>query len=298
LSAVSSENYNDIFQEKSIITAFKEAGFETLYISIQVPNRSLIDYFSEEADRRIDISPRENQLYTDNRPDGEMLPYLRQVIDSSDRNLFIVLHTYGSHFDYTKRYPREFAQFLPDQASSVNHEERDRVQNAYDNSIFYTDYLLDEMIAVLEQTQSCSALFYCADHGEDLMDDDRNRFLHASPTPTYYQLHVASIAWFSESYRQQFPAKYEASQRARQRPYSTGWVFHTLADMASLRSPYIDTTRALTNDGFTPTLQRMYITDHNQAIEFYNTGLAPEDLKALDQHHIAYPKEQVHRILY
>lgn len=37
LSSVSAENYNDIFEQKSIITAFKEAGFATLYISNQVP---------------------------------------------------------------------------------------------------------------------------------------------------------------------------------------------------------------------------------------------------------------------
>ena len=42
LSSVSAENYNDIFEQKSIITAFKEAGFATLYISNQVPNLSLI----------------------------------------------------------------------------------------------------------------------------------------------------------------------------------------------------------------------------------------------------------------
>ena len=96
LSSVSAENYNDIFEQKSIITAFKEAGFATLYISNQVPNRSLIDYFSAEADQRVDISPREGQLYTDNRPDGDMLPILRQAVASTDSSLFVVLHMYGS----------------------------------------------------------------------------------------------------------------------------------------------------------------------------------------------------------
>lgn len=101
LSSVSAENYNDIFEQKSIITAFKEAGFATLYISNQVPNRSLIDYFSAEADRRVDISPREGQLYTDNRPDGDMLPILRQAVASTEsqsvRRAAHVRLAYGLH---------------------------------------------------------------------------------------------------------------------------------------------------------------------------------------------------------
>ena len=48
-------------------------------------------------------------------------------------------------------------------------------------------------------------VFYSADHGEDMLDDDRERFLHASPTTTCWQLHVASLAWFSEDYKRVFP---------------------------------------------------------------------------------------------
>lgn len=84
LSPASAANYDSIYVQKSLITAFKEAGFQTWYLSNQVPNRSLIDFFSEEAERRIDISPREGELYTDNRPDGEMLPSIREIIQQSD----------------------------------------------------------------------------------------------------------------------------------------------------------------------------------------------------------------------
>ena len=298
LSAVSAANYNDIFQEKSIITAFKEAGFRTLFISNQVPNRSLIDFFSEEADNRIDISPREGQLYTDNRPDGDMLSYLRDVIAENDDNLFIVLHTYGSHFDYTKRYPAEFARFVPDHASAVNRENRDVVCNAYDNSVYYTDYVLDRVISLLDSARVCSVLFYCADHGEDLMDDDRGRFLHASPTPTYYQLHVAALAWFSDEYRAQFPEKYRNAGANRDKPSTTGSVFHDLADMAFLQSRYMDSTQAFTSSGFVFNPRRMYLNDHNKAVEFYNSGLRPEDFEMLDRHHIEYDKAHVRDILY
>lgn len=298
LSSVSAENYNDIFEQKSIITAFKEAGFATLYISNQVPNRSLIDYFSAEADQRVDISPREGQLYTDNRPDGDMLPILRQAVASTDSSLFVVLHMYGSHMDYTKRYPKDFAFFTPDDASAVNRETKDKVRNAYDNSIRYTDYVLDQVISVLDSTDAVTALFFCSDHGEDLMDDDRNRFLHASPTPTYYQLHVASFAWFSDRYRELFPEKYRAARENCGKPATSASVFHNLADIASLRSPYVDSTQAFTSAGFVPVLRRMYLNDYNEAVEFYNSGLEPEDFEMLDKHRIEYDRNHVRTIRY
>ena len=30
----------------------------------------------------------------------------------------------------------------------------------------------------------------------------------------------------------------------------------------------------------------MYLNDHNKAVEFYNSGLRPEDFEMLDRHHI------------
>ncbi|WP_297448870.1 phosphoethanolamine transferase [uncultured Alistipes sp.] len=298
LSSVSAENYGDIYSQKSILTAFKEAGFETLFISNQVPNRSLIDYFSFEADAREDISPREGELYTDNRPDGDMLPILERAIASTDSNMFIVLHTYGSHMDYTKRYPREFARFTPDLSSAVSRENRETVRNAYDNSVYYTDWVLDRIIGLLENTDAVSALFYCADHGEDLMDDDRGRFLHASPTPTYYQLHVACFAWFSENYRERFPLKYETAAAHRLGPSTTGAVFHHVADMASLRGRCIDSTQAFSSAAFAPRLRRMYLNDHDRAVEFYNSGLDTEDFDMLDRHRIEYDRSHRRKTLY
>ena len=296
LSPASAENFNDIYQRKSIIALYKEAGFKTLFISNQVPNRSLIDYFAAEADRRIDISPRENDLITISRYDGEVLPLLRQAIVSTDSNLLVVIHTYGSHFDYTKRYPPSYARFTPDVVSSVR-SNREHLVNAYDNSIVYTDHVLSNIISMLDSAQVCSALLYCADHGEDLMDDKRERFLHASPIPTYYQLHVASLSWFSNRYRETYPYRYEMARKNEDRPATTASIFHTMAQIGEIKSSYIDSTNSLVSAGYLER-PRMYLTDHAKAIEFFNTGLKEEDFRMLDKHGIKYDKEDVKKILY
>ena len=44
-----------------------------------------------------------------------------------------------------------------------------------------------------------------------LFDTAEGRFLHSSPTTTYHQLHVASLAWFSPKYKSMFSPKAEAA---------------------------------------------------------------------------------------
>ena len=50
LSAASAENFNCMYKQKGILTAFKEAGFHTAFFSNQMRNNSYIDFFGMEAD--------------------------------------------------------------------------------------------------------------------------------------------------------------------------------------------------------------------------------------------------------
>lgn len=286
LSPVSAANYPDAYKQKSIIAAFKEAGFRTAYISNQVPNRSLIDFYAAEADERIDISPRESELTTVTRYDGDMIPRLQEVMAKDDRNLFVVLHMYGSHFDYAKRYPETFAQFQPAVHKSVDYRYRQEMRNSYDNSILYTDYVIDGIIAALDSARVCSALLYCSDHGEDLMDDTRKRFLHASPTPTYYQLHVAALAWFSPAYREFAPKHCSNAARNCEKILTTANVFHTIADMAFLTGTAMNSRESAVNDDFTEQ-QRLYLNDHNLGVTLEACGLEKLDFEMFRQQRIA-----------
>ena len=110
--------------------------------------------------------------------------------------MFIVLHTYGSHFNYHERYPAEFRIYTPDKAEGIRQSYKKELRNAYDNSIRYTDYVLGEIVDMLKKKEVCASMLYLSDHGEDIFDDARARYLHASPIPTYYQLHRTIIGPF------------------------------------------------------------------------------------------------------
>lgn len=192
---------------------------------------------------------------------------MRRIIETDKKNnLLFILHCYGSHFSYHQRYPREFAKFQPDNDATIKPQNVEMIRNAYDNSIFYTDYFLDSTISYLDSLTACSALLYCSDHGEDIFDDDRGRFLHASPTTTYYQLHVASLAWFSDEFCETYPGKVEAARRHRWSPATTHSMFHTMADMASINSSFIEHNVSLVSDEFDETAPRYYLNDHNEAV--------------------------------
>lgn len=283
LSAANAEHFDSIYHQKSIIEAFKEVGFTTIFLSNQTPNRTFTDYFAAEADILQNIRPASTGgIITENNYDTHMLPLLQHYIDSLPGNLFVVMHTYGSHFNYFERYPHEFAHFLPDDATEVEVKNRYQLINAYDNSIRYTDYFLNSLIQLLDSTGSSSALYYSPDHGEDMLDDDRKRFLHASPHPTYYQLHIPLFLWFSETYQQEYPQRYAAAVSNSPKPVSTRMAFHTMLDIASIQTPWLDTTSSLIRPEF-KSRPRMYLTDHDTPILWYNSGLKKQDKEMIEK---------------
>ena len=63
--------------------------------------------------------------------------------------------------------------------------------NAYDNTIRYTDgFLASFDHFYCRKTNSFFGYALYFGYGEDIFDDNRKLFLHASPVPSYYQLHV------------------------------------------------------------------------------------------------------------
>lgn len=259
LSSIHTSEHRELYRRSGILALFNEAGFTTYFISNQQPQGAMIDKLANDANFTIYLDAPHY--------DAQLAEVMRKALteDCSQKILF-VLHTYGSHYSYRQRYPREFAVFLPDDDVAIEKANVDRIRNAYDNSIIYTDYVLNEIISTLESyPEICSAMLYCADHGEDLFDTDEGRFLHATPTATYHQLHVASLAWFSDKYKLLFKEKAEAALYNENVPATTYSVFHTVADMASIASPYIDFEASLVSFDYDYTSERYYLDDHNRA---------------------------------
>ena len=279
MSFACAENFDSINCYKSIITAMKEAGFYTRFFSNQAPNRSYIEYFGKEADdvRYTDYSAVPHPC------DGALLPMVENAVnDTLHPRQFIVLHTYGSHFQYNDRYPADKAYFKPDRVVKADVSERSTLINAYDNAVRYTDEVLGSIIAGLDSLDCKSAMLYSADHGEDIFDDDRERFLHASPIPTYYQLHVAMFAWVSdelnESHPEYMPAMIENSKKCVSPQKS---MFNTALELTGVKTDRMKPTRSLANNSYRYE-NPVYLTDLNEAVPLYESGIKDCDKRKFD----------------
>jgi glucan phosphoethanolaminetransferase (alkaline phosphatase superfamily) len=285
LSAASAEDFERLFHEKGILAAFKEAGFHTVFISNQLPNHSFIDFLGEQADEHYFL--KKEDASQGNHYDEDLLQKLDEILPLADasssahyryRKLFVVLHTYGSHFNYQERYPRSFAYFKPDSRSEAKSENRRDLLNAYDNTIRYTDYILHGIIERLQkwegvQTktdgvygQPISAMLYTSDHGENIFDDERCLFLHAAPKASDYELHVPFIIWTSDGFSKQYPDILKALGENRSKQVQSSLsAFHTMLGIGGIQTRYRLDEYSVASGKYHPT-KLLYLDDHDEAI--------------------------------
>ncbi|MCM1021329.1 MAG: lipid A phosphoethanolamine transferase [Muribaculum sp.] len=271
LSHIDSRNFGDsIYRVKGLAQAFREAGFHTAFFSNQQRNGSFIDFFGQQADTCVFLRDNFHASAEQCPKDKELLPLVKNELatDPSPKKL-IILHTYGSHFRYDDRYPRQQAPFPVDGELDVSPKCRDRLIAAYDNTIHYTASLLSELMNMLETDTGhpLSGLIYTSDHGEDIYDNDGSHFLHASPLPSIYQVSVPMIVWLSDEFERQNPIMAQAAENnASEDVSSTRAVFHTLLHMAGLDATQLDTTQSLLSPVYAEPNPRLYLNDHNRPV--------------------------------
>lgn len=269
-------SFDSIMYRKSIIAAFNDVGYHTAVYSNQAKNHSYTQYFSEEAD---DVRYLEGDMHFDQN----LVNLLRESLDKNPGGKhFVILHTYGSHFNYKERYPDSLAYFKPDDASQANIRHRAHLLNAYDNAIRYTDGVLDDIISTLDGMDAKAVMIYTSDHGEDIFDDDRERFLHASPVPTYYQLHVPMIVWTSPEYDNAYPdirRNLDANKDKYVAPSQN--IFHTLLQMSGVATPYFDASQSVASPSFTSP-SPLYLNDYNEGQPLDESGIKEHDVQLFE----------------
>ena len=187
----------------------------------------------------------------DSNYDGILYAGLRQRIESSSKNkVLIVLHTSISHGpQYASKYPKEFEVYKP-VAENVEEGEKhvDRLVNAYDNTIRYTDFLLDSLINTLRDMKDWkSAMIFISDHGESL--GENKLFMHGLPKKLApkEQYEIPFLVWTSENFREyksQLPAVLEQH-----------YVFHSVLNLLSIQSPAYNEAYDIFSNNFITTKQ-------------------------------------------
>lgn len=216
------------YDRQSFITPLKKAGFFTSWISNQNEMDSY-SYFMHETDTLVRNNPGGNAYVFNKRVDGEVLPEFDRLLKPSAVNQCIILHCAGSHWLYTTHFPDEMAVFKPNVKSRImtanTHEE---IINSYDNTVFYTDYFINEIIERLKTRKA--VLILQSDHGEAL--GEGGKYLHGFENPGVAK--TACFIWYSDSYKAENGTLIDSLRSASNRHIKTTHMFNTVLNCANV----------------------------------------------------------------
>lgn len=247
----------------SILQVFRKAGFRVVWLSTQKKTGfcdTSSSLYAKDADHAIFLSGTVDASSTGSYStvlDSEIVPEVEKELSQGDSKLLIVCHTMGSHSNYAERYPENFGQYPVDRKAcpvarkkpNLSKQDLINLQNAYDNSIAFTDQVLDSLIKLLQKQPNASTSFcYIADHGENSGDALTLPFAHGVNTVDV--LHVPMFMWFSDGYHKLYPQKYELLKTRQNTPFGSAQLFHTLTDLADISSSLLVSEKSLCHPSY------------------------------------------------
>jgi glucan phosphoethanolaminetransferase (alkaline phosphatase superfamily) len=146
---------------------------------------------------------------------------------------------------------------------------REAFLNTYDNTIRYSDFVIDCAIDLVKRSGSVSTLMYLSDHGEDLLEENslKPNFHLATNQHT---LHIPFFIWHSAEYEKQFPQKIYMLKTHRENKIGTENCFFTLLDLADIIFPGFDKTKSIADSSFKDSRQMFYL-NYGKALQYNAT---------------------------
>jgi hypothetical protein len=184
--------------------------------------------------------------------DGELIPLFENSVEQRP-NQVTFLHFYNSHIGYCNRYPSEQAHFQPlVPAHMFGDLNTIRVFKAstlacYDNSILYTDSLLEKLIRKLEARKNPSILLYTADHSEEVIGGKA----HNSALFTYDMINIPLIVWANTQWRQKHPDLWANLINNRNRVFTNDMLFESILGLTGIEAPSLDKQFDISSTAFT-----------------------------------------------
>ena len=196
--------------------------------------------------------------------DEVLLPRIKKFFDTElQTRTFLVTHTVGGHYAYTKRYTESYAHFKPELEKEIgaywdlrlSGKSNTSFVNSFDNTIVYTDMILDSIISYVEEQHKPAFVLYIADHGENLLEPPDFRAYHSYDIPSHYEAHVPLFIWLSDEYKALYPATDSILRAHQHLPVQSTATFYTLLELAKV-SYITDSTKSLISPYYCPPTER------------------------------------------
>jgi len=254
MNGLSPASYSSQAIRGNLIDLANEAGYFTAWLS----NQELALYKIFRPRPQVWRQPVDTVNWADSNatPDDVLLAPLDEMLKNDRPHKFIVMHTYGSHWDYSLR--------LPDDGFHFSGQNREKVVAAmaadptgrvaadvYDDTILRTDFVLSQVIQRASRLPGEVTVTYLPDHGEALIAVE-GRATHGFREFNVSELHIPLLFWANNAFRQAHAAQWQALSERREQVVSQDSLFHTMASMLGIEFPAHDASRDLTSGAFRP----------------------------------------------
>ena len=160
--------------------------------------------------------------------------------NNKEDNSIFFLHQWGSHGpNYKEKYSNDFEKWSPVcSTKNLNTCSIESLINVYDNTLYYTSYILSELIAKLKQLEKDYnvMLIYMSDHGESL--GENGVYMHSSHPAPHEQLNPAFFLWIPNAFANEYNIDLNCLNRIKNNNYSQTNIFHSILGLFEINSKY------------------------------------------------------------
>ena len=168
-------------------------------------------------------------------------------IDKSKFNL-VIFHLLGQHVFYSQRYPKNRTLFtVNDYKDRKLDSKAKQIVAEYDNAMLYNDYVISQIVSRFIDKES--VILYLPDHGESVYDGINSFGRHHDVNPNRdildNEFHISFWIWASDKYIEKHPDIIARIKAAKDRPYMSDDIAHTLLDLAGINCTDYDSSRSI-----------------------------------------------------
>jgi len=244
------------FNAISLANMYKKAGYKTIWLTNQQLYGkwdNLVAVMAHSVDKLISFNNNMGELTFDAKYyDGKILEYLNtELKNKTSKNKVIFIHLMGSHGAYKLRYPKEYEKYkvtLIDAIKDKVHINKTKVHiiNAYDNSIYYNDYVVSSIIKKLQNINEPVSMIYFSDHSEDLTYYKG----HGRTNFTYELTQIPLFFYFSQEYKEKYPTKHNNIVKHKDKLYCNDMVYDTMIGISNIITDKYNPTFDLSSNKF------------------------------------------------
>lgn len=224
-------NSKEFNQSTTVLDLAKKAGYTTYWFSNQGTISDAdtpITLVAKTADHSVwleDLRQGSSKIAYDE----DLLPLLKQV--DPTKNNFVVIHIMGSHEDYTNRFPDSFTKF--------GHKYSNGLEDNYDNTLAYTDYVLQKIYEYGKDQLNLQAMVYFSDHG------NAPRVARNPDKAQFISTRIPMFIYVSNEYRSLYPQTVATLSAHEDSYFTNDLIYELIGGLLNIQSNRLNMSNSL-----------------------------------------------------